>query len=250
MKLHRPRKIGLLVLPILLLTGAASLDFPALFNLELTVTKANSQGLSWDAIFQIFRRKKVRGGSRGGYICTLAPDRLYDRETTVKVWSVKPLFAWKGNLEGFGRIKVKQFGVKKPLWEAAIATPDSSELLYQEITYQGEALQPGQSYTWELSIARKSQRPTTYSPVIFDVIDATERDELDADLERIESQLSAQRSPAEVIAWHRASYFAERELWADALREASSVKERSPALQQFTQNIANLFCASSNSTQQ
>jgi hypothetical protein len=198
MKLHRSGTIGLLVLSILLFMGAANLDFLTSFDSELTMTKANSQGLSWNAIFQIFRRKKVRGGSRGGYICTLAPDRLYDRETAVKVWSLKPLFAWKGNLEGFGRIKVKQFGVKKPLWEAAIATPDSGGLPYQGITYQGEALQPGQSYTWELSIARKSQRPTTYSPVIFDVIDATERDEIDADLERIEAQLAAQRSPAEV----------------------------------------------------
>jgi hypothetical protein len=248
MKLHRPRNIGLLVLPILLLTGVASLDLPALFNLELTVTKANSQGLSWNAVFQIFRRKKVRGGSRGDYICTLAPERLYDRETVVKVWSRKPLFIWKGNLGGRGRIKVKQRGDKKPLWEIAIAPSDLS-LPYQSTTYQGEALQPGRSYTWELSSARKSQRPTSYSPVIFETLASSEWHQIDAELEQIEARLLARQSSAEAIALHRVNYFAEKELWADALREAMSISERSPALQQFTQDIANLFCGSSHLAQ-
>jgi hypothetical protein len=68
------------------------------------------------------------------------------------------------------------------------------------------------------------------------------RDRLAAELAAMETQLSAAGSTAEEIALERANYFAQRDLWSDALQEIYSVKNPSAALTSNAQEILTYLC--------
>jgi predicted Fe-Mo cluster-binding NifX family protein len=119
------------------------------------------------------------------------------------------------------------------LWSQPVAAAN------QSATYTGKALEPGQKYDWELVVdpaLGNSQRFT------FQVMEAQKRDRITAELTALETQLKAAGATAEEIALERANYFAERDLWSDALQEVYSVKNPSATLTQAAQEMSAWAC--------
>jgi hypothetical protein len=136
----------------------------------------------------------------------------------------------------------------------AVRLPDSEEMLWEQqvrrarggrVMYDGEALQPGQTYEWVLTSApnpasdQSENKPTIVS---FKVMEESERDRISQELSQLEQDLQERGASTEEIAWQRATYFAQQRLWSDALREIYSVETPSPELGEAMQDIANLIC--------
>ncbi|NET62729.1 MAG: hypothetical protein F6K47_43570, partial [Symploca sp. SIO2E6] len=83
------------------------------------------------------------------------------------------------------------------------------------LTYQGEALEPGQDYYW-WGIEAVNKRSTR---VIFRLMEPEKRDRITAELAELENQLKAEKASVSEVILARVNYFADQELWSDALRE-------------------------------
>ena len=71
-------------------------------------------------------------------------------------------------------------------------------------------------------------------------------DRLARELEQLETELTLSGANTEEITLEKANYFAERDLWSDALQQIYSVENSSTALNSNTQEIVNYLCESSN----
>jgi hypothetical protein len=160
------------------------------------------------------------------------------------IWSDRPLFLWQGTAPN---IEIRLYSPFNPdreqelLWSQTIST-ESQTTQVQSVPYTGGALQPGQSYDWELVIFSSEERVLKKMRHTFQVMELPERDRLAAELAVIETQLSAAGATAEQIALERANYFAQRDLWSDALQEIYSVKNPLAALTSNTQEILTYLC--------
>lgn len=201
----------------------------------LTEIKHSYLALSWGDIWDKLRRKKKPAGSRGG-LCQIAPAKLVDsdakQENTQEiqeVWSDRPLFLWTGGT--VEKIELFLPGKQKP-WTGKIRQGET------KVNYDGEPLQPGQSYEWQIL----APHPIKQEP--FQVMEPEKRDRITKELTALEKRLKRERASAETIALEKANYFAERELWSDALRELYSVPKPSAELRNAIALLqAHNFCA-------
>jgi hypothetical protein len=168
--------------------------------------------------------------SSNGELCILAP-KPTNTADAVEVWSDRPLFLWQG---GVGKIEVN-LDDSTAIWSQTPAATD------QQLIYGGEALQPGQSYTWTIF----DQNLAVVRQIPFRLLSADQQQAIAADLAALEQQFTEAGAPAEEIILRRASYFAQRQLWADALREIFSIEAPSPAIEQYQQGVAARFCQAS-----
>lgn len=214
-----------LLLHILVLSTIALSTAPVLSN-QGTPTKKNSiqQIFSWTSISRILFSKKPpveprKGGSRPtDAICMVSPDAPAKPRI---VWSDRPLFLWKGQVQ---TIAVRSIDSDKDLWNQPVTET-------QNITYTGEPLQPGQTYEWVVNSSKF---------VKFQIMETQQRDRITAELQTLENRLQAQGADIEAIAFAKAKYFADLNLWSDALQQAYSVQKRSDGLQKMIKNIDNL----------
>ncbi|GAB4203608.1 MAG: hypothetical protein Fur006_58080 [Coleofasciculaceae cyanobacterium] len=194
---------------------------------------ANSVG----NIVKTFRRKKTNGGGRPiSGLCAIAPVKLVDRDAKQeenreiqKVWSDRPLFLW--NSQGGTVEKIELFLEKSDtaLWSREFPEGATS------IIYDGKPLQPGQTYEWQLTAPFPQAQP------LFRVMDSQEREEIKVGLKQLEEKFKG--ASTEKIALEKANYFAEQELWSDALRELYSVPNPSAELRDAIAQIqAHDFC--------
>lgn len=172
-----------------------------------------------------------RGGQRGGLICLIAPLNLIE---SAEIWSLQPIFVWQGTVN---RVEVYPVGNEEPLWSQAVQDED------RMTPYTGTPLTPGVKY--EVALFGKTS-PLEIIPniqqVTFQVMNGEKRDRITKDLEALEKRLKNQGATEEYSAYARAKFFAERKLWADALAQSYSIKEPSPDLKKFRQNLAQNFC--------
>lgn len=144
----------------------------------------------------------------------------------MKIWSLKPLFVWKGTVP---KINVNSDDGKKTLFSKDVNGVD-------RILYQGEALQPGKTY--KLEIFGTNDKSHSIFSIPFQIMAAPEREEIATKLKDLEAMLKAKKANKEMIALHRANFFADRELWADVLQSALSVKNPSSSeLKKFIQEL-------------
>ncbi len=193
-----------------------------------------SQSLPWDKLYEKEPpRKEDAGGSRsaGEEICSISPESLSGE--TIRLWSDRPLFLWRGNLR---KIEVRLHRSNQVLWSYAIANNNKSAL------YEGAPLQPGKDYDWLLF-----EEDTTIPvfQVSFQVLPAQERDRITAELNQLEAKLKQEGATPEKIAYERARYFAAQQMWPDVFQSAYEVKNPSATLTQFIQAIPQRFCSSS-----
>lgn len=161
-----------------------------------------------------------------GTFCGISPQSL---ALDIETWSDRPLFVWQGEI---GKIEVRSGNFENVLWQQTVAAADN------QAAYAGEALQPGQIYIWAIFNRQNNLMLT----VPFKVMEAQERERVQLELQSLEQDLKGNGAAAEDIALQRANYFAQQQLWSDALQEVYSVENPSPALQQMRQDLAKQLC--------
>lgn len=200
----------------------------------------NSQdlALSWGDIWNRLRRKKTPGGSRGE-ICTIAPQGLVssnNEKVNLVIWSDKPLFLWRIKGGKATKIEIFEKGESEVL-ETLVMSEGKTKIIYK-----GKLLQPGQSYTWQLS-ANLGRRTVKDNGTDFQIMDAQKRLSIASDLTKLEALLKQQQASVEKIALEKANYFAQKELWSDVLQQLYSVSKPSQELTETIKNIeAYSFC--------
>lgn len=193
--------------------------------------------LSWGDIWRRLTRNKRPGGGRGE-ICEIAPVKLVDpnskEEGNIEIWSDRPLFLWGIKKGTAKQIQLFRQGNEKPLWSRDIKAGET------KVIYDGEALQPGQIYEWQLSALVPFLKKS--SGVKFQVMESQKRDRISKELTALEERLKG--SSQETIAMEKADYFAQQGLWSDALRELYLVSAPSAELTGMIRQIeAHDFCA-------
>ncbi len=220
------------VLSILLLSAMIS-SVPTRAS-QVTKVQTNLPGSAKDIVQASFSKDNTPptdpgtvGGSRGP--CTIAP---LDLKTNTEVWSDRPLFLWRGPI---GRIEVRQQGSNDVLWRQPI------EPGVGRMQYAGEPLQPGRTYNWVLFDLENN----AISSIAFKVMNAREREQVNTQLLSLERELKAKGATVEESAALRAQYFAQRQLWSDAWREAFSVDNPVAIIDTITQTTPTPFCTRS-----
>ncbi|MEL7035364.1 MAG: hypothetical protein AAFO04_07065 [Cyanobacteria bacterium J06592_8] len=171
------------------------------------------------------------GGSRGGPFCALTP---FDETTDVVVWSTRPTIIWQG---GLARVELYPHNRDELLWSENLNPGE------QQVQYTGEPLQPGQSYDIMFYESVDDAFPFPSVQITFKVMAVEPRQQVTQELEELTTQLQSEGASEEIIALARFNYFAEKQLWSDALTEAFSVENPSPELQQLREEtIPQKFC--------
>lgn len=192
--------------------------------------------LSWGDIWRRLTRNKRPGGGRGA-ICEIAPVKLVDpnskEEGKIEIWSDRPLFLWSIKKGTAKQIQLFMQGDEKPLWSRDIKAGET------KVIYDGEVLQPGQIYEWQLSALVPFLKKS--SGVKFQVMESQKRDRITKELTGLEERLKG--ASQETIALEKADYFVQQELWSDALGELYSVPTPSAELRDAIKKIqAHDFC--------
>lgn len=236
--MERVSRLSAVVLLTALLSVSARTIQGASREQPLSLDSQNTTiAASWGDILERLRRRRVPGGGRRSGVVNphcirIAPQMLSEdsRPGAPEVWSLRPLFLWRGAKQ---RLEVREELSDQLVWYQDLAAKQRRAM------YQGEPLQPGGVYYWQL-LPEKGKAVKVY----FEIMASGERrDRLAEGLSKIESRLKASGASAEAIARARAGYFARRKLWADVLRELHSVSEPSAALQATLEAVqATDFC--------
>jgi hypothetical protein len=189
---------------------------------------------SWRSIIQRIlggetedKGRGANGGSRGDNFCLINPGE------DEKVWHLNPLFIWQGNTNKIG---LREKGKKIVLWRNSVAQTESN---LKSVKYKGLPLQFGKTYEW-LFYSNTSKNIVREIP--FQIMDATERAPITAELSALNNKLKAEGATEEEIALERANYFENRQLWGDVLQELYSVKNPSEKLQSIANEVTNQIC--------
>lgn len=187
----------------------------------------------WEALWTILSRRKEPKLSSRGSICEIAPGLQGEAKV---IWSDRPLFLWRGTVP---QVEIRLYTAftdegQKLLWSQTV-TGEA-----QSVQYTGQPLQPGVKYEWELMI--DPSKPGTRYP--FQVMTASERDKISAELTALLNPLKNSGATEEEIALSRANYFAERNLWSDALGEIYSLNNPSLEFTRQAEKMVDDFCQS------
>lgn len=182
--------------------------------------------------------------SRSG-LCVIAPGLL---EENFVIWSDRPFFLWSLPTDG-SAIKMQQVRLldnnpnpnyRRILWETSLPETANS------ISYNNDALQPGQKYNWELVFQRRNVSDGTWETVTstfaFQVMDNAQRQPITTELQALTQRLQATGASAETIANQQADYFEERLLWSDALQTLYMVEQSSIETIQRREDLVNAVC--------
>jgi hypothetical protein len=174
-------------------------------------------------LIEAFRRRRSEGsGIRRGDgqdICLISPGLL---EEVNVIWSDRPLFLWLGAAD---HILVRDAETLEQVWSQPI------DPMVAGITYDGESLQSGRTYEWQLNSSDHF--------FAFTVMDSDQRNQIAAELQLIQTR----GGTPEEIAVGQANYLVnEVGLWSDALQILYSVENPSPSLLQARQEIIDDIC--------
>lgn len=168
------------------------------------------------------------GGSRNPLFCVVAP--VLPQRQVSTIWSANPTFFWAGTIS---RIEVTPNDDRATvLWSYE---PGADEM---QVTYDGEPLATDTVYQWALY----NERGSLMFTAPFQLVEAAEHDQIAAALTELETELVAENASQDAIALARTSFFAEHELWADALREAAQVPDTSSRSAQYLQAVRAAAC--------
>ena len=106
----------------------------------------------------------------------------------------------------------------------------------QSISYQGEALQSGFIYDWELITTDNTYRAT------FVVMKDVNQEQITQDILAMENQLKAEGKEESAIAV--ADYLAQKQLWSDVLQQLYTVENPSANLTSKIEDIEQYLCES------
>lgn len=170
-------------------------------------------------------RRGNLGGTRRDDYCLVNPG--YGEE----VWSLEPLFIWRGNLD---RVALQSLGGESDLLDLEISP--ATDGTFQSI-YESEPLQPGTEYEWRWFTGR-DQRGFPFQTMA----EGEERDRITADLAQLQDELETQGADAETIAQARADYFLQNNLLTDRLQALFSVDNPSEAFVETRNAVVEEIC--------
>jgi hypothetical protein len=236
---------------ILILLSILNLNYFSFVSIAIAQTQQKPQPTTqnrrkepksiWETIWTLLTAREQRNMASRGNLCPITG--LLEKQNII--WSDRPLFLWQGT----GIIEIKVYAPfdpntdEKVLWSQTVKTEDKKHQ-FSGIPYTGEQLQSGKSYDWELIYLDKEGRQETTNKLTFQVMKSPERDRIATELNTLQTQLQAQGATAEEIALQRANYFAERDLWSDALQEIYSVPNPSAELMNNYNNLLTSVCKS------
>ena len=182
---------------------------------------SNHLALSWNGIWQRIKRRRVAGGSRGDNVCSSSPSQLRNVNSQTKsveeIWHQNPLFAWEsGKLEA---VSLKEGN--RIYWQQEV------EATQNHLFYHGKPLQPGTTYTLVVF------NPYETEIQKIQIVDRHKHQKIAADLAEIEDRLKSEGANKEEIAFKKADYFAQRQMWSDALWEIYSIPNPSDELKKI-----------------
>lgn len=228
------------VLSLFLATSVATLSLSALSVDALSETNPHNSLQTKqdhkspaDRLISIFRRKPKGGGTRGEF-CSIWPNR--DDPDLLEIWSDRPLFVWQG--------RVRRIEVRLPESEAALWGDDVVNNK-QKLRYNGLQLQPGEEYDyWVLyeTTDEGGEVITNTTDIPFIIMGEEERDRITDELMALEEQLQASGASTEAIALEKVDYFAQENLWSDAIGEAFSLASVSEDGDEAIAQIREMFC--------
>lgn len=199
-------------------------------------TQQKKKRSTWEAVLTLFKKRKEPNlGSRG--VCPVSPGLL---ESTNIIWSDQPLFLWQGidfplEIRLYNSFDPKQ--EQSILWRKVLTTA-SPVVTFQSTQYTGQTLEPGKIYDWEIfNQSNKSKLRRS-----FQVMGLEERIQIAEELKNLEDQLRTENATDEEIALERSHYFAQRNLWSDALQEMYSVQQPSQELMMKVQELLSYLC--------
>ena len=189
-----------------------------------------------ESIWKLLRAKREREPalSSRSNICEIAPGLL--GEVNV-VYSDRPLFLWQGKVSSLEIHLYTPFSLEK---EQEILWSQTVESQSQQVLYTGKALEPGQIYDWEIVVAPESNRRR----ISFQVMEKNKREQISGELEQLKTDLTISGATTEEITLTRANYFAQQDLWSDALQEIFSLENSSTILSRNAQEIIEYLCES------
>lgn len=164
------------------------------------------------------------GGPRSGAgICVLSPGRL---ETDNTIWSDRPVFLWHTENPELVEMETIQLidNTGEIIWEKPLSPTDEMAV------YDGEPLQPGQMYTWQLiwnveDNTTRSLEEQEYEADFLIMSTDARRTQIAAELD----QLTGGASDA-AIATNQAEFLAQQGLWSDAFGALQTVETSSPEI--------------------
>lgn len=195
--------------------------------------------LSWVDIWNRLRGRRTPKGGRGE-ICAILPQELENLDNgqkgTDEIWTDKPMFYWRG-------VGVTQIDIKNSKGEVFATLKVKDGLT--KIKYNGKPLQLGEYYGWQITAEKDRGFPTKDSVSYFKVMDSEKRDGITKNLKELEASLKKKGDSVEKIALEKANYFANREMWTDALEHLYSVQKPSAQLMDIIRKIeGHNFCNS------
>jgi hypothetical protein len=188
-----------------------------------------------ESLLSLLQRKPFLGGSRsGGSFCGITPAVLGESNA---IWSDRPLFLWQGKVQKL-ELRPYSFDVayknQSTLW-SAVSTD-------QQASYPNEPLQAGQRYEWQVTYLSTQMNGPVQWQRTFQVMDKPGRDQIEQDLIALDIPLKTQNATVEDTALARAHYFANRDLWSDAIQQVYSVGHPFSAGNEFLQAATNRAC--------
>ena len=176
------------------------------------------------------------GGPRSGAgICVLSPGRL---EADGTILSDRPIFLWYTENPELVEMETIQLidDTGEIVWEKPLSPSDEMAV------YDGEPLQPGQTYTWQLiwnveDNSSRSLEEQEYEADFLVMSPDDRRMQIAAELD----QLANGASDA-AIATNQAEFLAQQGLWSDAFGTLQSVETPSPEIAAKLVAWTNAFC--------
>ena len=204
----------------------------------ISQTTTQPQKSIWQAIWELFKQRQEPSLASRQAICPITPGLLESPNT---IWSDRPMFIWQGEVSPLTIYLYNSFNPdheQQLLWSQTFS-PESPVSKFHHLAYTGKALQPGQSYDWEIVIS--STRRDRYT---FQVMTSRERDRISTELLALENKLKTKRVSEEEIALEKANYFAQQGLWSDALQQIYSTPNPSDDFISNAREILTYLCQS------
>lgn len=181
------------------------------------------------------------GGARGPgqFACLLAPlAQNPNSDLPSEIWNNRPIFVWKGNVE---RLELYSEPEGKLIWEQTVESKKN------HISYTGEPLKSGETYKLYLyEVADPEPGYPADVDLYFQIVDAQKSEQITQELNQLQTEHQQKQSTPEEIALARAQYFADRQLWSDAIMESVLVENPPSSLKELLETkIPEHLCRSS-----
>ncbi|UBF29801.1 hypothetical protein K9N68_36865 (plasmid) [Kovacikia minuta CCNUW1] len=218
---------------MLTISGLAIAPLLQPFLIEFAYGQVNQQG-SLAALQDIFRPRRRPGGTRGS-ICLITPGLRPESASLSALPSVmsdRPLLIWQKPIT---RVEIRHAKTNTVIWSQSL--PPKS----QRIRYQGNPLQPGQTYQ-VIAFGRYNAPLNGGEDAQFVLVNVNQRDQIIRELAATEAKLKQQNQSKESIAIAQATLLVNRSLLSDAYQLLDDLPQRSPELAAFLSQLSDRVC--------